>query len=405
MSFYDELRKPSFRGFEFDLVSDSKSLGRDIKAHNIINKEFPEYEDRGAKKQDFTVELVIGGKEGFADAADKFEELLQKIGSGKLILPHDGESNVVVTSARRRHNPKEVGLVYFSVTFSKEGESTGRDGSSSTSFKLSQSAAQSYGAALNDFEDNFNSATPDFISSDIQGRLDEFMSDVTASLDRSGFPMSQISNQFKSGKQITDVFMDIATKLEPLRDFNIDLDIPLPEPIANAVSVIRSLTKMYDLVFINDGEIALSSSSATRIQNVKSLELLSKTAALTSAVESVQFASFGSKQEAIEVRNNLGAALSNLRMDLGAESWTQSYSSVSGMMAALSRDINVIIGRLPQTVQVNNRLVRSSLSLSHRLYGDDLSRVVNMASDIQSRNGVFHPSFVNSGDLEVLTDA
>lgn len=74
-------------------------------------------------------------------------------------------------------------------------------------------------------------------------------------------------------------------------------------------------------------------------------------------------------------------------------------------MAAVNSDINTGLGRLPDTIIIDSKNVRSSMELAHRLYGDTPSQVVGKFQDMVSRNGIVHPSFVPAEEQEVLIDA
>jgi|GEM_PF-6984976 len=407
MTFFDQLRTPSFKGFEFELASENNTFGRDVKKQKIINGNV-RHEDTGEKEDVFTIEAVIGGSDDFVDRAEAFKALLNEKGAGRLILPHEGEMLAVVTNARKRTNDREVGLVYFSITFERD-ESALSNKSSSTSVALKDQADLTMAKALSDFTNVYNDDVPDFVSNSTLGQINDFAEELNSSIisHRSDFSvLGFVTSDAKTfGDQIISMCSDLVDYEENI-DYMVSTSSSMTTASSNAddaLSLVKTLVDISKDAEIDTGTI--SGAQSLRVTNNNAISLLAKTAAMSSAAKAVAYAEFSSKEEAIDVRDSLLNTLSSLRATAGAQGWSKSYMSIGSLMATINNDINTGLGRLPDTVTIRNQAVRSSLALAYRLYGDTSSSVIEKASDLVSRNGIIHPAFVPAEDLEVLIDA
>lgn len=409
MSFIEQLRPASFRGLAFSLSENAKSFGRDVKKHKIINSR-PRYEDTGEKEDTFTIEAAVGGNDNFLAEADAFEKALSQKGPGRLVLPQTGELTVVVTEARRRESSTEVGIVYFSITFEIDespSSSFGAFGAASISSatKLQSGALALWDAGLSDFLKSYKSAVPDFILDSTGNQMDDFLSDLSTALSRIGqdfkAPDFTMSSAESFGNEIISLFKDLADYEEVL-DFSVGTTTQTTSTIA-PLSMVSALTSISGEL-IDVSATSNAATDSTRAGNLQATDLFTKISAAAAAAQAVSYADYESKQEAITLRDNLMNALQMLRTASGEEGWINSYKALGTLMAAVNRDIDEEIGRLPATVTVDSQAVRSSFVLAHRIYGNTPGRVIAMASDIVKRNGIIHPSFIPEEKLEVLAD-
>ena len=403
MSFHEKLRKPSFRGFEFSLVNESNDFGRDVKAQKPINAKKVYYEDVGVKEDIFTLEIVIGGTDDFVEQAKQFKAILSEKGSGRLVLPHEGEMLAVVLSARQRTDSNEVGIVYFSVTFGRD-ESVKQQSGISTSFALKNSSDSALDNALIDFLAVYNDNAPDFVLDSTLAQINDYTSNMVSILNRAKVnftaPEFSVYKAETFGQQIISMFESLIS-YEDVVDYTVSTSSPIyveerPDPLL-LVNTLSGLTGQVKTDFT-----ANTTTQSLRAVNNAATDLLTKISAASAAAKAVSYASFPSKKEAIDVRSNLLNTMATLRTTAGAQRWSNSYTSLGGLMAAVNNDINTGLGRLPDTVTIRNQFVRPSLALAYRIYGDDPTRVVAKASDLVARNAVVHPCFVPAEDMEVI---
>lgn len=406
MSFFDQLRTASFKGFDFAWDTEGKDFGRDVKKHKIIGGKKVFYEDLGVKETAFTIEAVIGGTEDFVEQANAFEALLAERGVGRLVLPHDGEITAIVMSARRRTSSNEVGIVRFSITFERV-EPDSKTAFTSTSVTLKSQADQSMSGALSDFMNFYNDNVPDFVLDSTLSQITNFAGTLDKGLNRIGVdfeaPVFIPSDAQTFGGQIISMFTELLNFESPI-DFTIPVPItPAADNPISAFEMAQTLTSVG--AELEDTEEFVTTTGSLRAKNNAATDLLTKITATSTAAKAVAFADFTSKAEAITMRDTLLGNMSSLRAAAGREKWSESYKSLGSLMAAVNSDINTGLGRLPDTIIIDSKNVRSSLELAHRLYGDTPSQVVGKFQDMVSRNGIVHPSFVPAEEQEVLIDA
>lgn len=412
MSFFDSLRKASFRGFEFAVESDEAAFGRDVKKHAVINGEAVQYEDTGVKPRSFTVEAVIGGTADFIAQADRFEALLSQKGEGRLVLPHTGEMTAVVTEARRRHSSREVGIVYFSVTFERApAQAAAPDGGIASASALLGAANSGFTAALEDFTARFRAAVPDSVMGEITGQLGAFGTSLESALARAGMaftaPAISTGSALALGGGIVETIRGIVARFEPKLLFSVGSAAPSARESVPAQRVVRALAAVAGIPLAPATDEAGPSTVQTlRAANTEALDLLARMACATGAAQAAAYAAYDSQAAALRTRAGVLGVLSGLRAEAGTAGWRASYTALGSLMAALNRDIDKALGRLPATLAVRPAAVRSATLLAHRLYGDTPARVVPMAGDIVRRNAILHPSFIPAAEtLEVLADA
>lgn len=405
MSFYDALRKPSWKGFEFSLDSEGKDFGRDVKKQKVINGEKVFYEDTGVKETVFSIEAVIGGADDFVQQMEEFERLLAAKGAGNLILPHEGEMLAVVTAARRRTASREIGVAYYSITFERLEKIQERS-SASTSVGLRNQTDSTMNALLADFTNAYNGTVPDFVTSGSTNQMEAFTGKLSTALSRIRTNLNKPSfsmNDAKGfGQQIIDMFGGIANFSEPV---NYAVSAPIVEESTkvNPLLLTKTLTGISSTAIADSAEVGQA--GTLRAKNNTAMDLMVRGAAITSAANTVSYAEFSSKEEALAVRDELLNVMSSLRSSAGNQRWPASYKAIGSLMSAVNNDINTGLGRLPKTVTVKNQSVRSALELSYRLYGNQPTLVLAKSNDIINRNGIVHPSFVPAENVEVLVDA
>lgn len=119
MSIYERLRKGSYRGAEFDVISIGRTRVKKNTEHQYANSVRRYIEERGVQNQDFTVTLsVFGSGEDYFEKRDALRTALEAEGEGVLVLPIEGEFNVKCTECSDSQNILEtLGRCDFSATF------------------------------------------------------------------------------------------------------------------------------------------------------------------------------------------------------------------------------------------------------------------------------------------------
>ena len=412
-NYFENLRPASYRGISFEIPDDNSDFGRRVETHEYPGRDQPYHEDLGQSSQGFNIQAVIIGDD-FIDRANALEEAFKKEGPGRLIHPHYGELEVIFKSARRYHNIQHVGEVIFSVNFEKYGAPIYPVSTQDTASKLNSSSIDALSIIQSEFIDHFNALPiPDFVPLDANERALDF-SDQVRSIMRNNNVFRLFEEEWPETWDATDS-EELATQATNLFQNIADVTKPVTTPVIgnskqkNASStqirgIIDSLSSASSYRVI-DETIAETSTQSIRQSNAQGLDFLFRASSIAAAVQATRYATYESREDAILVRDDISEKLSLLRDDLGAAGWDQSWQQTGTLMAVLSRDINERIGRLPRTIKIKTAAVRSSLALSNRLYGDDLSSIFDGAEDISTRNNLRHPGFVPVEPLEVLIDA
>ena len=408
---YQNLRPASFRGISFDVPEDSTNFGRRVQTHEYPGKDEPGHEDTGQTPQSFNLTAVITGPD-FYSKAKTFEDALKQIGPGKLIHPYYGEMDVVVKSnVTRSHSTQNIGEITFRIEFEKYGKPVFPQPVKNTAVNISLTSNALFDSAEADFISRFTgSGVPDFITDDAVSRLNSFTDNVKAILGVSSFlpslewpPASwQLGNASTLAASLTDLYKTIAGAVKKENSPMIGgTGVKKSVTPANVISLARSLTSAAGYSVALDGS-QNTDRRAVRLQNASSLDLIQRSSAISAAGNVLQRATYESREQAISVRDGFATAAEALINDLGQAAWDSTWSASRNLLAAVTKDINSRIGRLPKTTRIKNTNLRPSMALANRLYGGQPETLFSRAADIANRNTVRHPGFIPATELEVL---
>lgn len=415
VDYYSGLYPASFRGIPFAVAEESSQIGRRIQAHEYPGRDEPYHEDLGLGIQGFAMEAIVTGAD-FAQRAAALEAALKQKGPGTLVHPSAGEITVVARSATRRTRSDAAGEVVFAISFERYGQPLYPAALRNTGGALIEAASQLMDASAAEFVARYSTqAAPDFIAADAAQRLETIISGLAHALKNRGlyrivpaalWPASwPVAKPQGIAEQARALFTGIAALAEPAARSAVG-----SMPAAPSLSPARTVALIRALGDASGQSVAIAvpspgSNQARRVRNAQAIDGFFRAGALGAAVRSARHAQYESREEAISVRAAMADDIARLRDDLGTHGWDASWRAAGDLLAALSRDINERIGRLPRTMTVRTSGVRSSLSLAQRLYGQEPGRLFARARDIVVRNRVRHPLFVPSERVEVLIDA
>ena len=405
MSLLDQLRKATFRGQSITIRGDDVTRSRKVATHEILDSDDPVHEDQGEAARTFSMEVVVGGNNYRADA-DQLENLFLQKGPGELVLPHQGAILIIVKSVSRRHDYDDIGFIQMTVQFEKTVDRTAVSSIPSSLSELSSVTDKSFAALASDFIKNYSSDMPDFIQADTLEKANSILSSLSGNLSNINTILPDIllntGAAFPLANSVISLFKTLSGTLKPDRKTVIAsglLPDVKPSPL-KTIDALISATQQQNTNFADNASVI----SQMRVRNAQSVEHLIKGAALTSAVQSLTYAQFESREQAIGFRHKISKALLVLTDDLGAACWDNSWQESLNMLSATVRDINERLGRLPKTENYEPKTSLPSIYLAHMFYGDDLNKVEAKAIDLATRNRTFHPGFMPSDKLEVLTD-
>lgn len=401
---YNDLRPASFRGFKFLTPADNITQERRITRHEYPQKDEPYHEEMGLGARTFRIDAVVQGADYIARAMS-FEQKLNQAGAGILIHPFFGAIEIIITSYTVNNKYDELGHIIFSITAEKHGKPMYPRAVDHSASALIATSDEGFNTLLSDFNSRFAlEGFPEFVKVDALARMDLFFDDLDRSLNRvSGTFSTRLNDLGQIGTSVTDIFKTLALTGAPIK--------------AAAIAGIAQRITPPDLWSLFDGlrrssafsvadkkSSALTITQSRRVSNAQSLDFLLRGEALMAAARTATYLNYESREQAVRTRKNLSNALTEIGQEMADAGWDESWKATEAVNAAVVRDINERIGRLPYTMRIRPASARSSLVVSHYLYGDNPQDVVARADDIVKRNKVRNPALLPPQSLEVLVD-
>ncbi|WP_022655550.1 DNA circularization protein [uncultured Desulfovibrio sp.] len=124
VSFFDALRRASFRGTYFEVDDVDAAGGRRVVVHEYPLRDEPYSEDLGRRAREFSVRgYIIQGREyDYFQARADILAALEAYGPGELVHPWHGEVSVVVDDYRLRESSEQGGLLELDIRFREAGQ-------------------------------------------------------------------------------------------------------------------------------------------------------------------------------------------------------------------------------------------------------------------------------------------
>ncbi len=406
--FQAQLRPASFRGLAFKVPQDDREGGRRLAVHEYPGKDQAYIEDMGLSISSFSFEAVIIGDDFMAQAG-AFEVALNAPGAGTLIHPHLGEIQIRIERYRRSHAIDAAGEVRFSCSAFLDGKAIYPSSKADTASGLLNAADKSFTALLQDFISRFHAPDLDFLLNDATGRVTDFTGSIRSILSRSGIlnlvsgdlfgALDVASGGFASG--VVSAFQTLADVFKPVSARIVGTSDQAMGTGRDALVMVRSMASA-SAISVADATGTTPGSQAVRVENAQALDLLFRQGAVAAAVQAARFADYESKADAVSMRAQLTGQIGQIADLMAAAGWEKSLDASGGLAAAVSRDINERIGRLPRTAIFSPGTQMPSIVVAHRLYGSDLPSLFDKADDIVKRNKIRHPGFMPTEGLEVL---
>lgn len=396
----DQLQAASYRGVPFHVLSTGGQVGRRNAVHEYPLRDLPYAEDLGRKARGFSVDAFVLGDDYMA-ARDRLIDALEAAGSGELVHPYRGRSQVVVADASVSESTADGGMARFTISFVESGEpvnpSSNEDGW--TIIVGQTEAAQA--AAESSFFDSFSAAgLQDFVGAEALTVVNGALTSIHAAAD------SLIGNVLMPDflLELTGISANAAALLNAPANlvggvFGLVRGL---SGIANGpASALKSLRSLF--LFGSDfkpvpnstvGATHYTPSRGRQAANQSAVVNLVRQAAVIEAARAVGQITPVSFNEAAVLRDEIAGQLEAL-----AETAPDPlYRALTDLRVAVIRDINSRAADLSRTVQYPVPRTLPVLVVAHRLYG-----AVDQADAIVARNRIRHPGFVPGGRaIEVL---
>lgn len=383
-----QLKKASFNGVPFLVDSHDMKLGRRTVQHDYPLRDKAYIEDLGRRAEEFTIEAYVLGSDYMAQR-DALREQLVKAGAGSLVHPYLGQRVVALTDASLRETTSEGGMARFTLTFVETDDNLEPDSKTDTAQKLTAAADTAITAIENDFAGVFS------VTNQIQSVVDDATQAVTDTL-------SGLTNL------VGDVTGPIAAAIRTPANMAAQL-VGAVGKVSALVAQPADALRLYSTLF-GAGASAkpVPLTTPSRIQqarNQEAIQRLTQRSAIVSASQYMASASFASSDEALAMLTSLGdavdAQLEAVSVVDGRPIADDTYTALTDLRAALTRDLRTRAAALPRLVRYTPPVTLPALVISYQLYGD-----ATRADEIVARNKIRHPLFVPGGvALEVLADA
>lgn len=408
-TYHSQLRPASYRGIAFEVPDDESVFGQRHARHEFPGRDGAAHEPLGLKAQSFRITAIVAGAD-FMARANALEAALKTPQAGLLLHPYYGERLVVAIDPRRQHSATDVGLVRFDIEFEEYDAPQYPSAARDTAAALNTASAGLFSAIEETFNARFKwTAIPDFLAADALGRINGFMGGFNELLSGRGVRALVGDLPRWTGldgglaSNVTGFFKTIAGLARPSARPMIGRQ-PAALSDTQRREIIGALSAAGDISSAAAGT-STTATSSRRANNAAALDGLFRGSALAATGAAARYMTYESREDAIRFRNATATRLERLSDDYGRAGWDDAWHRAGLMKAALTRDINERIGRLPRTLKVRTQAVRPSMALANRLYGDDPAALFERAEDIVRRNRVRHPGFVPADELEVLIDA
>lgn len=399
MPWRDNLRKASFRGVEFHYEGTDGDFGRRLARHEYPQRDVPFIEDMGRKAREHTVEAYLLEPDHMA-RAQALIAACEAAGPGTLVHPYLGSLQAVCTACRQRFTTREGGMARFTLTFVEAGENIYPRPAANTASVVGTKADAAASDVRGVFAGGFAvDGWPAHVAEAARAVLGDAGAAVAAAL----LPSVARGSPLAGFRRALDLLTLDAASL-----------VQAPATLASRVASLMRLVAGEDaagaptaawlgLSRFGADLAAVPLTTASRraeAANQTALAALTRRLALTEAARAIAAAPFESHREAVAAREDFAARVD----EETATADDTSYRALTGLLAAVVRDVAARAPGLPRILEYSPATARPVLAIAHDLYGDDPAEVPDRFDQIVARNRVRNPGLAGGGDvLEVLS--
>lgn len=420
----DKLRSASFKGAAFEVETHDSESGRRAEVHEYPNRDIPYVEDLGKRAETFTVEAFVIGDD-YMDKRDALKDACTSYGAGTLTHPSLGDLNVVCTGCRISESTEYGRMARFTLTFQEAGEQASPTDSINYKDKVKSLSDSAQTDIIDSFLENFSLAGVGTTTTNSVGNIAASVAESLSSA------LNFVNSQVTELTGLTDSVMGTDSFITDIWDTSMDavdivtsvinnvtgiIDNPLNylgTPVYFAKSMLNSLSVITAFLSPKDAikQLQAATTSETVTSGSQNTARAQKEAQLTSQIESLsdrlsiteqakalagmEFTNSSDAQEALE--DFIEQVETQLLLE-NVNTTDAAFSSLQNLKAAVVKDIQTTIKKLPEVTGLTLAQNTPSAVLAYDLYQD-----LDRATEIVNRNKVRNPGFVPRGvDLEVL---
>jgi len=396
MTWKDDLRPASFRGFPFYIESSQYTSGRRVTFHEFPNREEPFAEDLGRVGRTFKVDGHLLGDDIF-DQKEKLIDACEKFGPGELVHPYFGNRFVQVGAFTIDEDTKEGRILRFSLQFYETGDSRFPKDVDDKQSLLNAVADAASGKNKSLFEKAFSIAK---------------LPGYAVNSARNSVFAATIAFQ-NATKNVVATVEGIANLAYDIRNLKAEVNDLLKAPNLLSQRLLDSLALLEDAIESPRGRLQAYSgliafvagnstngttpTRTTEKTNDDAFNGFIQRAAIILAVKASGETEYQSTEEAVTTRDNLRAAIENQIQTTTDDDVFQAFEDLQAQLVRVVPDVD---SDLPNVQEVALENTTNSLVLSYDLFQNPDSE-----ADLIARNKIRNPAFIQGGQtLEVIDE-
>lgn len=391
-----KLQPASFRGVPFEVEEAPIAVGRRVEVHEYPKRDKPYVEDMGRAARDIRVTGFVVGDD-YIEQSKKLIEELEKKGDGTLVHPWLGSLKVTLKELARIGYGRQngLGVATIEMVFVEAGELSYPGASNATGLQ-SRVAADKLGASsVTEFSRRFNTAgMPDFVTQAARGDLSRIFGLVGGNtipgLDQLGY-LNTANRGLSSMLGLLSSPMSLGNGI--LGFFGLS---GVQQSAGSLMNNLRSLLRLAGSSKLAP-PVQSSIITPSRVQetaNTTELNALTRRAVLVQAVGISSMVPVTVYDDAIEVRNDLAAALDAETLTAGDDVYVQLVDA----RTAVWRDLT---DRARGSARLTN--IRPSQTEPAIVLAYDLYERADRDDELVQRNRIMHPGFVPPVPLKVVS--
>lgn len=390
MTWKDNLRPASFRGFDFFVQDTTSNYGRRTSIHEYPFRDLPFVEDLGRKARLFTIEGFIIGDD-YMSLRDQFIDLCEQSGSGLLIHPYLGEIDVVVTDFSISETYREGRMARFSINFVEAGVKQFPQQADDSKDLIVQARERGQQFALSDFA---AAITVLNVSEYIRDSVKTEFNEIYNRLEKIAFGRILPNSENTTAKYLGSIFS---------AKTNIDTDISNPTELGSTyLSILNNASeitspetqRIFSTHLFNYNPKVTETITAEN--NSDALNTFFKTTLVLKEAEALVNINFDTFEEALEARDNIISRISRVEGSVGDDV----FSSLQDTKAILVKSVPGKNSDLPRLQEVQPKPNDNAILLSYRNY-DNLDRI----EEITLRNKLENPAIITNQRVQLKVNA
>ncbi len=403
MSWIEQLRPASWRGYPFQVLEDEQALGREVVEHRFPLRTGSKGEDLGGVTPRHEVEGFILGADYMA-RRDAFDALLNAPGIGELILPWSGRVTARLMSARKRETDAEGGIVRYRLTFMEETDAPVAEAGLDTQGQAADAVAGLHEAAHASFTAAFTTtAQPDFVASNaaaIVARLSDTFDTFTAPLKARA---DELATWVAAGEGLRQDVLDLVTKPGDLAAQISGLITGLGDIAATPADALTALKVLTGFGGDLEPVRPRTPSRAQEGVNQTALVAFVQQVAAAEIVRTLAASDFTAYPEAVAARDLYADLIDGVAL-VAADAGDGAWPAIEAARLAMVRDLTARGASLSRLVSLPVTADAPALVLAWRLYSDP-AVFESRLGDLIARNAIVNPLIVQAGTvLEALSD-